>query len=83
MGATQPSDTLLMLIAQYGYLAVFFGVMLESAGLPLPGEPILVVAGALAHSRTLDFGDTLAFGVLGAIAGDQVGYWAGPRPPSA
>jgi membrane protein DedA with SNARE-associated domain len=77
MGAMRPSETLLTLIAQYGYLAVFFGVMLESAGVPLPGETILVAAGALAHSRTLDFGDVLASGILGAIAGDQVGYWAG------
>ena len=79
MGAMRPSETLLTLIAQYGYLAVFFGVMLESAGVPLPGETILIVAGALTHSRNLDFGDVLAFGVFGAIAGDQVGYWAGRK----
>ena len=27
----------------YGYWAVFFGVMLENAGLPIPGETILLV----------------------------------------
>jgi membrane protein DedA with SNARE-associated domain len=36
---------LLHLIGRYGYLTVFFGVMLESAGVPLPGETVLIAAG--------------------------------------
>jgi membrane protein DedA with SNARE-associated domain len=68
---------LLHLIGRYGYLVVFFGVMLESAGVPLPGEAVLITAGALVHRGILDFGDTLFFGVLGAVIGDQIGYWAG------
>jgi membrane protein DedA with SNARE-associated domain len=68
---------LLHLIGQYGYLVVFFGVMLESAGVPLPGEAILITAGALVHRGVLDLGDTLLFGILGAVIGDQMGYWVG------
>jgi membrane protein DedA with SNARE-associated domain len=68
---------LLHLIGRYGYLVVFFGVMLESAGVPLPGEAVLITAGALVHRGILDFGATLFFGVLGAVIGDQIGYWAG------
>lgn len=75
----QALDQILSLIGQYGYLAVLFGVMLESAGLPVPGETILIAAGALVHQGTLDFGDALFFGVLGAIAGDQIGYWVGRK----
>ena len=41
-------EQLLSLIEQYGYLVVFFGVMLESTGVPLPGETILLAAGFLA-----------------------------------
>jgi hypothetical protein len=48
---------LLHLVSQYGYLAVFFGVMLESAGVPLPGETVLLASGALAHEGILDPGD--------------------------
>jgi membrane protein DedA with SNARE-associated domain len=70
---------LLDLIGRYGYLAVFFGVMLESFGVPLPGETILLLSGALAHQGVLDFGDAIVFGVLGAVVGDQLGYWAGRR----
>jgi membrane protein DedA with SNARE-associated domain len=68
---------LLHLIGRYGYLVVFFGVMLESAGVPLPGETVLIAAGALVHRRVLDLGDTLFFGILGAVIGDQIGYWVG------
>jgi membrane protein DedA with SNARE-associated domain len=68
---------MLDLIGRYGYLVVFFGVMLESAGIPLPGETILISAGALAHRGVLDFGDALFFGALGAVVGDQLGYWIG------
>ena len=68
---------LLHLIGRYGYLVVFFGVMLESVGVPLPGETILIAAGALVHRGLLDFGDTLFFGIFGAVVGSQIGYWVG------
>jgi membrane protein DedA with SNARE-associated domain len=68
---------LLHLIEHYGYVVIFFGVMLESAGIPLPGETILIASGALAHQGVLDFGDALFFGALGAVIGDQFGYWLG------
>jgi membrane protein DedA with SNARE-associated domain len=70
---------LLHLVGQYGYLAVFFGVMLESAGVPLPGETVLLASGALAHEGILDPGDALLFGILGAVTGDQIGYWVGRK----
>jgi membrane protein DedA with SNARE-associated domain len=68
---------LLHLIGHYGYLAIFFGVALESAGVPLPGETVLIVAGVLVHRGVLDFGSALFSGILGAVVGDQIGYWAG------
>jgi membrane protein DedA with SNARE-associated domain len=68
---------LLHLIGRYGYLVVFFGVTLEGAGVPLPGETVLIAAGALVHKGVLDFGDTVSLGILGAVVGNQIGYWAG------
>jgi len=70
---------LLHLVGQYGYLAVFFGAMLESAGVPLPGETVLIASGALAHKGILDPGDVLLLGILGAVTGDQIGYWVGRK----
>lgn len=68
---------ILSLIAHYGYLVVFFGVMLESMGVPLPGETILLTAGVMVQRGHLDLGDAVAFGILGAVVGDQIGYWVG------
>jgi membrane protein DedA with SNARE-associated domain len=71
--------TLLSLVGRYGYPAVFFGVMLESTGVPLPGETVLIASGALVHQGVLDLGDVLFFGILGAVTGDQMGYWVGRK----
>src|ERR671929_2142540 len=70
-------DRILRLIEHYGYLVVFFGVMLESTGVPLPGETILLASGFLAQRGHLDVGDVIVFGILGAVVGDQIGYWIG------
>jgi membrane protein DedA with SNARE-associated domain/putative flippase GtrA len=70
-------DRVVSLISHYGYLVVLFGVMLESTGVPLPGETILIAAGVLAQRGHLDLGDAVAFGILGAVLGDQIGYWVG------
>ena len=72
-------NEILQLIGRYGYLVVFLGVMLESTGVPLPGEAVLLASGALAHRGVLDLVDVAFFGLLGAVAGDQIGYWIGRR----
>ena len=73
------AEQILHLISQYGYLFVLFGVMLESAGIPLPGETILLASGVLVQQGTFDLKYVLIFGILGAIAGDQIGYWTGRK----
>src|SRR5215211_8125643 len=70
-------DRTLSLFEHYGYLVILFGVMLESTGVPLPGETILLAAGVLVQRGHLDLEDTIAFGILGAVIGDQIGYWLG------
>jgi membrane protein DedA with SNARE-associated domain/membrane-associated phospholipid phosphatase len=70
-------DSILHLISQYGYLIILFGVMAESMGVPLPGETILISAGILVQRGHLDLGDAIFFGILGAVVGDQIGYWVG------
>ncbi len=72
-------EWILSLIEHYGYLVVFFGVLLESMGVPLPGETILLASGLLAQQGHLDVEDAALFGILGAVAGDQIGYWAGRK----
>jgi membrane protein DedA with SNARE-associated domain len=64
-------DRVLLLIEHYGYLLILFGVMLESMGVPLPGETLLIAAGVLVQQGHLDLGYAIAFGILGAVLGDQ------------
>lgn len=65
-------------IASYGYAAIFVIVMLESAGIPLPGETILVSAAAFAGGRhSLHLGYIIAAAAGGAILGDNIGFWVG------
>jgi membrane protein DedA with SNARE-associated domain len=72
-------EDLLHTIGRYGYPVVFFGVMLESAGVPLPGETVLIASGALAHRGILDPAYVVLFGILGGVTGDQMGYWIGRK----
>jgi membrane protein DedA with SNARE-associated domain len=70
---------LLDLFARYGYAAVFGGVFLENAGLPVPGETLLLAGAALAHSGQLHLGWVIATAVVAAVAGDNLGFLIGRR----
>lgn len=66
----------------YGYWTVFFGVMLENAGLPVPGETVLLVASFLAaNSDAVDLKIEwiILISICGATLGDNMGYWIGRR----
>jgi membrane protein DedA with SNARE-associated domain len=66
------------ILSSYGYAAVFAIVMLESAGVPLPGETILVSAAVYAGSKHhLDIRYVIAAAACGAILGDNIGFWVG------
>lgn len=68
------------LIAHYGYLAIFVIIMLESAGLPLPGETVLLTSAAYAGSTgNINIAVVVAIAATAAILGDNAGYWVGRR----
>jgi membrane protein DedA with SNARE-associated domain len=62
---------------QYGYWAVFFGILLENLGLPIPGETVTLVGGFLAGSGQLNYGIVWADAAMGAAIGGNIGYWIG------
>ena len=64
-------------VATYGYFAVFLIVALESAGIPMPGETVLVTAAIFAASGTLKIYWVIGAAAAGAIIGDNCGYWIG------
>jgi len=68
------------LVATYGYFAVALGVGLESMGLPIPGETMLVVAAVYAATHAgLNMWLIVLAASAGAIIGDNCGYWLGSR----
>ena len=62
---------------EYGYWAIFFGILLENMGIPIPGETITLVGGFLAGSDELKIGYVLGAATAGAIIGDSGGYLLG------
>jgi membrane protein DedA with SNARE-associated domain len=70
-------ETIQEIAREYGYWAVFLGISLENAGIPLPGETITLVGGFLAGSGELNYWFVLGSAIAGAVLGDNFGYWIG------
>jgi membrane protein DedA with SNARE-associated domain len=74
------SDALISLIPIYGPSIIFVIVALESAGVPLPGETILVAAALLsATTGQINIVVVVLAAAAGAIVGDGMGYMVGRR----
>jgi membrane protein DedA with SNARE-associated domain len=72
------SGSLIGLIQVHGPWIIFVVVALESAGVPLPGETILVAAALLATTTNqIDLAVVVAVAAAGAIVGDGIGYTVG------
>jgi membrane protein DedA with SNARE-associated domain len=52
-------------------------VALESFGVPLPGETVLIAAAVLAERGHFNIVEVIAVAAAAAIIGDNGGYWAG------
>jgi membrane protein DedA with SNARE-associated domain len=65
------------LVHHYGLIALFLVVMLESGGVPLPGETALVAAAIFASHGELNIVEVIAVAAAAAIIGDNLGYWVG------
>jgi membrane protein DedA with SNARE-associated domain len=69
------------LIASYGYVAVFFLMLLESACIPVPSELIMTFGGALAAGAVpgtrLNLVGVIIAGVAGNLAGSYVAWAVG------
>jgi membrane protein DedA with SNARE-associated domain len=74
---------LLGAVSHFGYFGVTGLVLVESFGVPAPGETAIIAGATLAGSGGLNiFGVALA-AFLAAVVGDSIGYWigrAGGRP---
>ena len=63
--------------AHYGYWVIFFGVMAENIGFPVPGETVLLFAGFLAYQGKIRILPAIITAITGATAGAILGYLLG------
>jgi membrane-associated protein len=70
-------QTLSDFFSTYGYWVVFFGVMLENAGIPVPGETVLLFAGFLAYHGKIELIPSMLVAIAGATLGDSMGFLVG------
>jgi len=67
----------LAVVDAIGYPAAGLGILIESAGVPFPGETLLLVAAAWAAARNHSIVLVILFGFIGATAGADLGYYLG------
>ena len=66
-----------------GYPAAGLGILIESAGIPFPGEAMLLAVAAYAAQGPLDIRLVVSVAALGALMGANLGYgigYLGGRP---
>src|SRR5438132_12754482 len=64
-------------ITEYGYLGMFFLLILGIVGLPVPDEWLLVISGYLAFKNVLGFAPTVAVAFIGSAGGFTMSYVLG------
>ena len=62
-------------VTNQGLPLLFLVVMLESFGIPLPGETALIAFGVLASQGHYSIAEVIAVASVAAIIGDNLGYW--------
>jgi membrane protein DedA with SNARE-associated domain len=77
-------DLLRSAVVHYGYWAVGLALLIENAGIPVPGETILLIASFLAYSEhDLHLSWIIVVATIAATIGDNLGFalgYYGGRP---
>lgn len=71
------TDTVLSLLSDFGPLILFFATLASCFGIPIPATLTMLGAGALSASSDLSITLVVMAALLGALVGDQLGYWLG------
>lgn len=69
----------MQLIQHHGLLLIFFSVLLEQIGLPIPAYPVLIVTGALIMSDQFNGFACLLVAMLACLCSDLFWFSAGQR----
>jgi membrane-associated protein len=71
-------DQFAVYFEHYGYWTIAAALLLENAGIPVPGETILIAASVLAQAHgTLRLPYIILVATIAATAGDNLGYGLG------
>ena len=74
------ANTVQHALVHWGYLALVLALFGEDAGLPLPGETVLMFAAFLAHkTHKLSLPLLIVIGIAAAVMGDNLGFWVGRK----
>lgn len=80
MSLTQKLTTIAtQLISSLGYGGLAFGLIIDSAGIPIPSEVLLPLAGALARQGRFNLVLVIIVGTLAQTAGAALSYWIGAQ----
>nr|WP_244163314.1 DedA family protein [Paenibacillus pectinilyticus] len=71
------SSSATSLIATYGVLGIFIGMVLESACIPIPSEVIMLFGGFFVQKGSFSYFEVVSAGVLGNLIGSVLIYWIG------
>jgi membrane-associated protein len=67
-------------LMHWGYWAVLVCLLGENAGIPLPGETVLMFASFLAHKTgSMHIAWVIVVGIAAAVAGDNLGFYLGHK----
>jgi len=67
------------LLGNYGYPVLFLAVFLNNAGLPIPGDTMVLGCGFLAEDGLLSLGWVIFLATLACFSGGTFGYWVGRK----
>ena len=70
---------LIQFVVQHGYVLLFFWVLIEQAGLPIPAAPLLLGVGALAGQHQINFVLAVIVAATGSVVSDTFWYFIGKR----
>lgn len=72
-------DTFLNLLFDHVYLILFFSLILEFVGIPIPGETMMALAGVMGYNGHAEYFLMIIAGSLGTVIGMQLSYEVGRR----
>jgi membrane-associated protein len=77
------TEGLLELVPEYGAALVLVATFLSCLAIPVPSSLIMLAAGAFVAAGDLSLVSVALAALVGAVLGDQAGYWVGRRGGAA